>query len=152
MKMCAYRIRKCSRKDLRKAVELFRRTTAEPPGGSNWTEHEASRFLGRFYKIDPGGCYVAVAGSRILGGLFGCRYYWKDIPAYQIEEIFVSPEFRRKGVGSALVKRVIGTFRRKTMMWLYAHKKNPSVFFYKSLGMEMQTHVVIMGGKYGRKK
>lgn len=144
-------IRRCSKKDLRKALELFRKTTAEPPDGSNWTEREASRFLGRFYKIDSGGCYVALTGNKIIGGLFGCRYYWKDIPTYQLEEIFVSPEFRRKGVGRALFKSVVRSFKRKTIVWLYANKKNLSVKFYKSLGMKVQTYVVIMGRKYGKK-
>jgi len=148
-KKISYRIKLCSAKDLDGAAVLFRKTTAEPPEGSEWTERQAWRFLARIKKIDPSGCYVAVEGGRIIGGLFGCHSHWKDKRVFQLEEIFVSPEYRRKGVGRALFNRVVRAGRKKTIVWLYANKKNPSVRFYKALGMKVQTHVAIIGGRFG---
>ena len=146
MAECSIGIRRCLRKDLREVSALFRKTTAEPPRGTRWSERQAMNYLGQLLRMNPDGCYVAISGNQIAGGFFGHRYEWKDRPMCQIEEIFVGKGFRRKGIGRNLVKRAVKACHGKTGVWLYTDKGNPYLSFYKSLGLKLQTHVVIMGG------
>ena len=142
------RIKRCLRKDLKEVSALFKKTTAEPPGGTRWSDLQAINYLGQLLRKNPGSCFIAISGKQIEGCLFGNRYKWKDRPMYQIEEIFVGKEFRRRGIGRSLVKEAVKACKGKTGVWLYTDKGNPYLAFYKSLGLKLQTHVVIMGGKF----
>jgi GNAT superfamily N-acetyltransferase len=59
-----------------------------------------------FLSFRPEGCFVAVAGSKVVGTVttidYDARFSW-------IGMVIVHPEFRRRGIGTALLERAIAS-------------------------------------------
>jgi len=58
-------------------------------------------------------------------------------PGIYLEDLYVKPEFRGKGIGKALLKKVIETAKERNcgrVEWVVLDWNKPSIDFYKRLG------------------
>lgn len=109
--------------------------------GEDWTLEQAKRYLGKFYRFEPEACLVAFEPyGRLVGAIFGYSYYRKNQLVLFIQEIFVHPEFRHRGLGRALVKAVRGTFteRLETKITPLVNASPSVLSFYNSLGFNRE--------------
>lgn len=86
-------------------------------------------------------CLIAEYDGQPAG--FALNYYnystWVGRPGVYVEDIFVYPEFRRKGIGRALLKAVAEIAVEKgcqRMQWEVLDWNTPAIEFYKSIGGE----------------
>jgi GNAT superfamily N-acetyltransferase len=64
---------------------------------------------------------------------------WVGRPGIYVEDLFVLPEFRRKGIGRALLKRVAAIALEngcRRLQWEVLDWNTPAIDFYRELGAE----------------
>ena len=67
---------------------------------------------------------------------------WAGRPSLYIEDLFVRSDFRRFGIGKALLKRMAEIARERNcyaMRWEVLNWNTPAIEFYRSLGATLQT-------------
>ncbi len=77
-----------------------------------------------------------VAGYALF---FDCYSTWVG-PELYLEDLYVQPEFRRKGIGMALLSEVarIGLQRSRAMRWEVLDWNQDAIALYKALGAEFR--------------
>ena len=84
-------------------------------------------------------CFVAeTGGGEIIGYAtwFFCYYTWTGKSIY-MDDLFVKPEYRGKGIGLRLINRVIEfgkSNRCHKLRWQVSNWNQHAIGFYKSLG------------------
>jgi len=66
---------------------------------------------------------------------------WLGKPGLYLEDIFVHPEYRGRGIGKALLQRLAGVALEKgcaRMKWEVLDWNTPAIEFYSSMGAELQ--------------
>lgn len=140
-------IRECLETDLGSCGSLLCTVYAEPPYHESWSETKARDYLHRFFRIDPKGCFVAVESARILGAIFAYRYPWSTGEVLFIQELFVSKEHRRKGIGSRLIRHVSEMEGKSLTVALIVREGTPAADFYQRMGLSRSKHFVVRSGK-----
>jgi len=79
---------------------------------------------------------------------------WTGRPSLFVEDLFVRPDFRRKGIGKALLKHMAVIAREQNcygMRWEVLNWNTTAIEFYRSLGAILQTEwfsVLFMGDRF----
>ena len=86
-------------------------------------------------------CLIADSDGQPAGfALYFFNYStWVGRPGVYVEDLFVLPEFRRKGIGRALLKRVAAItmeYGCQRMQWEVLDWNTPAIDFYRELGAE----------------
>jgi GNAT superfamily N-acetyltransferase len=84
-------------------------------------------------------CLIAEWDSKPAGFAFFFHNYstWRGRPGLYLEDLFVLPELRGKGVGKALLQSVAQIAVRENyygIRWMVLEWNEPAVKFYESLG------------------
>lgn len=87
-------------------------------------------------------CVIAEWENRPAGFAFFFYNYstWRGRPGLYLEDLFVLPELRGKGVGKALLKHIAQIALREKcygIRWMVLEWNEPALKFYESLGAEM---------------
>lgn len=92
------------------------------------------------FSVDPKfRCIIAEWDGRPAGfALFFYNYStWRGRPGIYLEDVFVRPEFRKKGIGKALLAHLAQIAVREgcaRFEWQVLDWNTPAIEFYKSLG------------------
>jgi len=83
-------------------------------------------------------CFVAVSDGNIIGYVswFFCYYTWSGKAVY-MDDLYVQPVFRGKGVGKQLLNKVLILAKESgchKMRWQVSVWNSEAIDFYKSLG------------------
>jgi GNAT superfamily N-acetyltransferase len=86
-------------------------------------------------------CLIAESDGVPAGFAFYFFNYstWTGRPGLYLEDLFVKPEFRGRGIGKALLARVAAVAVEKNcprLQWEVLDWNTPAIEFYKSLGAE----------------
>ena len=86
-------------------------------------------------------CLIAEYEGRPAGFAFYFFNYstWVGRPGIYVEDLFVHPEFRRLGIGKALLKEVAAIALEKgcqRMQWEVLDWNTPAIDFYRAIGAE----------------
>ena len=79
---------------------------------------------------------------------------WAGRPSLFVEDLFVRDEFRRRGIGKALLKHMAVIAREQNcyaMRWEVLNWNTPAIDFYRSLGAKLQSdwlQVLFMGDRF----
>lgn len=87
-------------------------------------------------------CVIAEWDNVPAGFAFFFYNYstWRGRPGLYLEDLFVLPELRGKGIGKALLKHVAQVAVRENcygIRWMVLEWNEPALKFYESLGAEM---------------
>jgi GNAT superfamily N-acetyltransferase len=87
-------------------------------------------------------CVIAEWNSAPAGfALFHYNYStWRGQPGLYLEDLFVLPEMRGKGIGKALLRHVAEIAVREKcygLRWMVLEWNDPALKFYESLGAEV---------------
>ncbi len=86
-------------------------------------------------------CVIAEWDSQPAGFAFFFYHYstWRGRPGLYLEDLFVYPEMRGKGIGKALLQHLAEIAVREEcygIRWMVLEWNEPAVKFYESLGAE----------------
>ncbi len=79
---------------------------------------------------------------------------WAGRPSLFVEDLFVRPDFRRRGIGKALLRRMAAIANEHNcygMRWEVLNWNTPAIDFYRSLGAKLQIEwfpVLFMGDRF----
>lgn len=88
-------------------------------------------------------CLIAEHGGRPAGFAFFFFDYstWLGRPGIYLEDLFVYPELRGRGIGKALLQRVAAIAVEKgcaRLKWAVLDWNTPAIDFYRAMGAEIQ--------------
>lgn len=128
-----FSVKKMSEQDFEFAVRL---TDTE---GWNFIEDDF-KFM---TELEPEGCFVLFANSERIGIVtsisFG-RIGW-------LGNLIVKEEFRKRGAGALLVKRVIKYLTSKKVETIGLYAYTDTIPFYKKLGFKNDSEFLVLNGK-----
>lgn len=136
------KIRKATKKDLKRMIELFRKEYAKPPYNENWTDKTAHAKI-------HGLIFVAEEEKQVVGFVIINTYIWCDELRGFIDEIVVDNKFQGRGIGKSLMKFSEDYFKKKgaKRYSLMSAKKSKAFKFYIKLGLKEQKDYVYMEKK-----
>lgn len=87
-------------------------------------------------------CLIADWDAKPAGFAFFHYNYstWRGQPGLYLEDLFVLPEMRGKGIGKALLERLAQIAMRENcygLRWMVLEWNEPALKFYESLGAEI---------------
>jgi ribosomal protein S18 acetylase RimI-like enzyme len=104
---------------------------------AKWDIEGAKKYLRKFFDFEPKSCLVATQGERAVGAILGYSFEKESGPILFIQELFVDPESRNKGLGKSLVTHLRETLTPRPVEIKPLVKADTSVLnFYNSLGFE----------------
>jgi GNAT superfamily N-acetyltransferase len=86
--------------------------------------------------------YLAEDGEGNIIGFatyFPCYYTWSGKAMY-LDDLYVKPEYRDKGIGTALMQKIISVAKEsgcRKLRWQVSNWNSAAIAFYKSLGAEI---------------
>lgn len=89
-------------------------------------------------------CFVAVTHEGTIVGYatyFFAYFTWVGKSLY-MDDLYVKPEFRGRGIGTQLIKAVIAYAKEAKcakVRWQVSHWNTPAIEFYNSLGAKIST-------------
>jgi GNAT superfamily N-acetyltransferase len=125
------------RKDLRKLSEVYAAVYREFDVGEKWTAKKAYTLLEYWFQRQPDLAFVAESEGKIVGGFVAGIKPWWDGNHLVDGEIFVHPEFQRKGIGSLLSMAMFRKAMKKynAKVWdTYTFRGKYPLKWYRSLG------------------
>lgn len=93
--------------DFLELAHVMKASYAEAPWNENWTDEKALRrvqaILGNFQAL---GIAAVDGDGKIIGGALGYVDPYADYDMFFVSELFVTPHWKRKGVGKALLQQL----------------------------------------------
>lgn len=90
--------------------------------------------------------FVEVLLAEYEGKIAGQALFFKNFstfigkPGIYLEDLYVKPEFRSKGIGKALLKKIIGLAKEREygrVEWCVIDWNKPAIDFYNSIGAKV---------------
>lgn len=131
-------------------AELLTQSYNTEPWNDNWSQKKALEKLACFYNSPKFLGWVAYEGDEMLGACVGNiePYYIGDY--FYLKELFVFPEYQRKGVGSKLVKTMkeyLDSIGIETVILFTSNESFPFEFYKKQGFGEMEGMRMMSFGK-----
>ena len=135
------KIRKATKKDLKRIAEIMRIEFAKPPFKDVEPLRAVLKSLNFYFKI--GNIYVAVIEQKIVGVLvFKIEQFWEG-RVIIIEDLAVEEKFKKQGVGKSLMNYIESYAKKKKIKAIYfiTHKKSKAVKFYQKFGYKIKDNL-----------
>jgi len=136
------RIRRAENGDIKDLIEVYLQGYKGLEEYSYTHPEDVQAYLNWLFRRDVAGIWVAEEDGKIVGfvasdGNWFSKREGKVVGA--IHELVILPEYRNKGIGKALVEKVIEYFKSRGLdtaeLWV-GDKNTQALEFYKSLGFE----------------
>lgn len=144
------KIRLAEEKDLNELAEIYTIAYNSLNIGENWTSESAYKLLKYMFEDQPDLFFTAEVEGKIIGSIVATVRPWWDGNHLIEGEIFIHPDFQKKGIGVKLIKKLFTVAKEKygVIAWdTYTHivYENP-LAWYKSLGFEEIKHWTMITG------
>jgi ribosomal protein S18 acetylase RimI-like enzyme len=107
--------------------------------GVDWSLDGAKKYIDKFYRFEPTSCFVALDDDRVAGAVLGYSFEREVGLVLFIQELFVDPKARKRGIGKKLVTTLRESCAKSPSRVNVKPlvKADTNVFnFYNSLGFE----------------
>lgn len=126
----AYRIREYTGYDEREILPLY-----ESVGWSNYSRNPAMLRQAYAHSLRV---YAAYDGDALVGVI---RVVGDGFSVVFVQDLLVQPDHQRKGVGTALLRKVLEEYEDVYQLHLLTDNTEKSVAFYRSLGFRMDSDI-----------
>lgn len=120
-------------------IQLFATTRVEELARIPWSDDQKWTFITQQFELQRlhYRTYYADTSFDVIehNGLPAGRFYLQEVGQFRIIDIVLMPEWRGKGVGTAIVEALIETARaRGKDIDIFVEKFNPALDWYRRLG------------------
>lgn len=143
-------VRPIKQSDFEELAEIYTVAYNSLNIGENWDKESAVDLLKYFYKEQPDLFFTAELDGKIAGAIVAMVRPWWDGNHLIEGEIFVHPDYQKRGVGVMLIKTLFTEAKQKynAISWdTFTHTiyENP-LAWYKDLGFEEIKHWQMITG------
>lgn len=100
-------IRTMKKEDVEQIVPGFIKAFNEGEWGQRWSEDSAKRSLNNLTSFPDFYGLVAMKEGKAAGAILGHVQTFNDGKTYYIDELFVAPEFQKRGIAKKLYQKAI---------------------------------------------
>ena len=135
-------IRQVRPNDINDFIEIYIKAYEELENYKYKTKKEIKNYFKWLYKRDREGFMVAEENNKSVGFAAGDANWinFEGEKVIEIHEIFVLPEFRKRGIGSKLLNEILsyGIKKKRKLAELWVGKTNyKAINFYKRFGFKI---------------
>jgi len=135
------KIRNVTGDDIRSFVQVYREAYAGLEEYAYRRNREIKNYFRWLIKRDADGLFLAETDEKEVVGFVACDANWfspvEGGDAGEIHELFVKPEFQRRGVGRALLKTSLNYMKSKRKKYIglwVGISNNKAIQFYRKMG------------------
>jgi len=143
-------IKQVKKSDLKNLAKIHTRVFNSSKVGENWNPKKSYKLLEYWlnqYPADLG--YFAEYNKKIVGAFITGLKPWWDGYHIQGGEMFVHPDFQKKGIGTMLIKKAFKIAKDKykvksCSLTTFKNIKHP-LSWYKKMGFEEKKDLTVIG-------
>ena len=128
-------IRLVNDNDISGLAKAMSQSYSEEPWNESWSEERAVRRVKAIMSNFQAYGLAAVDNGRIVGGLLGYVDPYAEEDFFYISELFVIPEKKKNGIGSALIKELETVLKAKSISVIQLMSIEPNEVFYGKCGL-----------------
>jgi aminoglycoside 6'-N-acetyltransferase I len=136
-----------------KVAECLRRAFAREPWNEDWSVALALERVENLScpTISSGWLMIDWDADAVVAGLFGRKTVYVDRYEYFVDELFVDPDYQRKGNGSALMRDVYERLKRMGYFSVVLNTERgcPAEQFYTACGFRRLDRCVFLFNDLG---
>lgn len=132
--------------DINKLVDLFIKVFSEPPYNETWTKELAFERLSETYENCEDFCLYIEDQGKVIGLIVCDTQTWHDGVHIFIEDVIVDPNYRNKGIGSKLLKKLEEIAKKKNIVSidLLSNTKSKAIGFWKKNNYKPNGYIELM--------
>lgn len=96
------KIRSIKKKDIKELAKVYSETYTKKYSGEDWTIKKAEKYLTHMFNRQPDVAFLAELDKKIIGGYLGTIVPWCDGNHLTDGDIFVHPNYQKRGAGLKL--------------------------------------------------
>jgi len=139
-------IRKMTAGDISICAEILCSVYNNEMWQCRWTHETAQAYLEDYFSSGKFVGFVIEEDYKIIGALFAHEKIWWNNSELFIDEMFIMPEYQRKGYGSKILKTAekYVTEHKLAGFTLTTNKYAPAPVFYRKNGFADCEHILFM--------
>ncbi|MGI5984833.1 MAG: GNAT family N-acetyltransferase [Clostridiales bacterium] len=134
-------LRACDKSDIPKAAQMLCRVYAEAPYKENWPLDRAEKRITSYMSGSHSRGYALIVETQIVGYLFGRIITAAKSNHFYVDEIFVHPNYQRKGCGSMALNALPGELKKENIEKIELHTLSEDASFYEKNGFTKSPYV-----------
>lgn len=133
-------LRPCIESDITSAARLMCEAYNQPPWNEEWQMERALRRISYFMSGVNTRGYAMLVERDTVGYLFGRLDVTMKGDVFYVEEIFVHPNYQRKGCGSMALGQLADELKTTGVNRIELHTISEDISFYEKNGFSPSSH------------